>query len=231
MFFKITPSEPPIPFSLFTFLQKGTKPKCLLRKRYPEARFPLESIFPPPPQGPYARLAWDARVREVRRKNNSGTRLRARESYREVGEPGSAQAAAACAQLQAAPGVAPAGGLRRQLGLQRLGLALAAGGSGPRGRGCGAAQGRLEGTRAGALAPRGLSRETSGRLARRSPGCASPKGQAEAAGKLGPGVAAAPRGPSWGPCAHRATSCSSPEACFLSIFCAATIFWRSRLSS
>ena len=61
MFFKITPSEPPIPFSLFTFLQKGTKPKCLLRKRYPEARVPLESIFPPPPhrtKGPPCPLHW-----------------------------------------------------------------------------------------------------------------------------------------------------------------------------
>lgn len=172
MFFKITPSEPPIPFSLFTFLQKGTKPKCLLRKRYPEARVPLESIFPPPPQGPIpaaglGRQSEGSGEAAARRGTNSGTKAQGTGNLTEVGERRARHRPRQPAQLQAA-GVAPAGGLRRQLGLQRAGP----------GPGClfaqahvaavVAAQNRLEGTRAGALAPRGPLREAGGRLARRA---------------------------------------------------------------
>ena len=172
MFLKITPSEPPIPFSLFTFLQKGTKPKCLLRKRYPKARFPLESIFPPPPQGPIPAAGVGRQSRgsgeaATRRGTNSGTKARGPENLTEVGERPAGHRPRRPEQLQAA-GVAPAGGLRCQLGLRRTGP----------GPGClfpqahvatvVAAQNQLEGTRVGAPDAWGPLREAGGRLARRA---------------------------------------------------------------
>lgn len=213
MFFKIKLSQNHPFLSLFTFLQKGTKPKCLPEKKADRLKIPSRKhLFPPPPQGPIpaaglGRQSEGGGEAAAREEPTADKGSGHRESYRSV-NGGLGTGRGSPAQLQAGPW--PPAASAGQLGLQRAGP----------GPGCllrqahvaaaVAAQNRLEGTRASS-GPAGPLREA-GALSPKGPAASLPS--AEAAGRsLGLGWRPPP-GPAGVPGAHRATSCSSPEACF-----------------